>query len=170
MDIILTPEQAMFLLHYTLGGHGFESGTTKRTIAAVPEGNAGWKPEEHSRSAIELAYHIATSEEWFLKSVLSGSFNWDGEQVPAGITIASIVANYEKNVPALVAQVKAMPVEKLVAPISFFGMFNNSAVTYLGFMLNHTIHHRGQLSAYLRPMGGKVPNIYGGSYDEPMQG
>ena len=49
-------------------------------------------------------------------------------------------------------------------------MFNNSAVTYLPFMLNHSIHHRGQLSAYLRPMGGKVPNIYGGSYDEPMQG
>jgi uncharacterized damage-inducible protein DinB len=42
-------------------------------------------------------------------------------------------------------------------------------VIYLQFMLHHTIHHRGQLCAYLRPMGGKVPNIYGGSFDEPME-
>jgi uncharacterized damage-inducible protein DinB len=42
-------------------------------------------------------------------------------------------------------------------------------VMYLQFMLFHTIHHRGQLAAYLRPMGAKVPNIYGGSFDEPME-
>jgi uncharacterized damage-inducible protein DinB len=50
-----------------------------------------------------------------------------------------------------------------------FGMFNLPAVMYLQFMLNHSIHHRGQLSSYLRPMGAKVPSIYGGSFDEPME-
>ena len=44
------------------------------------------------------------------------------------------------------------------------------AVNYLLFALVHMVHHRGQLSAYLRPMGGKVPSIYGGSYDEPWRG
>jgi uncharacterized damage-inducible protein DinB len=68
----------------------------------------------------------------------------------------------------LIEAVRALPVEKLTAPISFFGMFNHSAIFYLGFMLNHSIHHRGQLAAYLRAAGGKVPNIYGGSFDEPM--
>jgi uncharacterized damage-inducible protein DinB len=48
-------------------------------------------------------------------------------------------------------------------------MFNLPAVMYLQFMLNHSIHHRGQLSSYLRPMGAKVPSIYGGSFDEPME-
>jgi uncharacterized damage-inducible protein DinB len=48
-------------------------------------------------------------------------------------------------------------------------VFNLPAVAYLGFLNNHSIHHRGQLAAYLRPMGSKVPNIYGGSFDEPMQ-
>ena len=43
------------------------------------------------------------------------------------------------------------------------------AVSYLGFLNNHCIHHRGQLATYLRPMGAKVPSIYGGSYDEPWQ-
>ena len=91
MDIVLTPEQATFLLHYSLGQHAFESGTTKRTIAAIPEAKRDWKPEEHSRTAIEIAYHLAGSEEGFLKSVLSGSFDWAGEKVPEGTTIASIV-------------------------------------------------------------------------------
>jgi uncharacterized damage-inducible protein DinB len=48
-------------------------------------------------------------------------------------------------------------------------VFNLPAVLYLGFLNNHTIHHRGELSTYLRPMGSKVPSIYGGSYDEPFQ-
>jgi uncharacterized damage-inducible protein DinB len=47
-------------------------------------------------------------------------------------------------------------------------MFNLPRVTYLQFMQKHMVHHRGQLSAYLRPMGAKVPSIYGGSADEPM--
>jgi uncharacterized damage-inducible protein DinB len=42
-------------------------------------------------------------------------------------------------------------------------------VFYLGFMNNHSVHHRGALATYLRPMGAKIPSIYGGSYDEPFQ-
>jgi len=44
------------------------------------------------------------------------------------------------------------------------------AVKYLVWTLVHMVHHRGQLTTYLRPMGSKVPSIYGGSYDEPWQG
>ena len=46
----------------------------------------------------------------------------------------------------------------------------NPAIVYLNFALVHGVHHRGQLSGYLRPMGGKVPSIYGGSADETWQG
>ena len=49
--------------------------------------------------------------------------------------------------------------------IDFRGLFQLPAVTFLHFGLNHSIHHRGQLSMYLRPMGAKVPAIYGESYD-----
>jgi len=52
--------------------------------------------------------------------------------------------------------------------IDFRGMFQLPAVAYLTFSLNHTIHHRGQLSTYLRAMGGKVPAIYGESYDSAL--
>jgi len=47
-------------------------------------------------------------------------------------------------------------------------MFQNAAVTYLGFLIRHSVHHRGQLAAILRGAGGKAPNLYGGSADEPM--
>jgi uncharacterized damage-inducible protein DinB len=49
--------------------------------------------------------------------------------------------------------------------IDFRGLFQLPAVTYVQVGLNHSIHHRGQLSMYLRPMGGTVPSIYGESYD-----
>jgi uncharacterized damage-inducible protein DinB len=56
----------------------------------------------------------------------------------------------------------------LLKSINFHNVFEFPAVVYLQLMVNHSIHHRGQLSAYLRPMGAKVPAIYGGSADEPI--
>ena len=56
-----------------------------------------------------------------------------------------------------------------MTPVGFFGVFNLPAVFYLGFLNNHSIHHRGELATYLRPMGSKVPSIYGGSFDEPFR-
>jgi uncharacterized damage-inducible protein DinB len=53
--------------------------------------------------------------------------------------------------------------------VDFFGMFKSPAVGLLGLANNHGIHHRGQLAAYLRALGSKVPAIYGGSADEPFQ-
>jgi len=57
---------------------------------------------------------------------------------------------------------------KLAQDITF-AMWTQPAVTYLSLDMSHGIHHRGQLSAYLRPMGAKVPSIYGPSADEPLQ-
>jgi uncharacterized damage-inducible protein DinB len=55
--------------------------------------------------------------------------------------------------------------EKLAEDIDFFGMMKMPAPALILFATKHSIHHRGQLSAYLRSMGGKVPNIYGSSGD-----
>jgi Uncharacterized protein conserved in bacteria len=49
--------------------------------------------------------------------------------------------------------------------VDFRGLFKFPAVNFLQVGLNHSIHHRGQLTMYLRPMGAKVPSIYGESYD-----
>jgi uncharacterized damage-inducible protein DinB len=55
--------------------------------------------------------------------------------------------------------------EQLARMIDFRGMLQWPAVSFIRLGLSHTIHHRGQLSMYLRPMGAKVPSIYGESYD-----
>ena len=67
------------------------------------------------------------------------------------------------------ARLAGASLESLAAPVSFFGMMEWPALGYLNFSMLHTAHHRGQLSSYLRPMGGKVPAIYGGSADEPLK-
>ena len=67
------------------------------------------------------------------------------------------------------ARVRGLSPEQLTRPIEFFGVFNFPAAMYLAFLNNHSIHHRGELATYLRPMGSKCPSIYGGSYDEPFE-
>ena len=66
-------------------------------------------------------------------------------------------------IPESYAQPDVFP--QLLQPIDFRGMFKMPALGYVQIAINHSIHHRGQLSMYLRPMGAKVPSIYGESYD-----
>jgi uncharacterized damage-inducible protein DinB len=84
--------------------------------------------------------------------------------------IADLVNWYETNFLRAASRVPAMTPEQLATPVDFAGVFKMPAVFHLGFVNNHSVHHRGQLAAYLRPMGSKVPSIYGGSADEPWNG
>jgi uncharacterized damage-inducible protein DinB len=111
---------------------------------------------------------------WFLDSIRTGQFAWDPEKVKAAEsqfqTVADVVAFYEKTFPEKLKAIQAMAPADLAKSISFFGMMEMPAASFLGMANNHSTHHRGQLAAYLRAMGSKVPAIYGGSADEPMQG
>jgi len=80
-----------------------------------------------------------------------------------------VVEFYKKEFPAALSKVRAMPADKLAATVDFFGLMQMPNATYLGFANNHSVHHRGQLAAYLRAMGSKVPPIHGDSADEPMR-
>ena len=163
----MTPDQAAFLRGFLFGSHQFEIPATKRVIAAIPAGQENYQADPKAMSAITLAHHIITTEIWFLKSVLAGSFGPEEIKMAEGTTIASLLETFDSEVPALTEQVNAMSPEDLAKPVSFFGMFEMPLVSYLSFMTNHTVHHRGQLAAILRPMGGKVPSIYGPSADDP---
>jgi uncharacterized damage-inducible protein DinB len=164
----MNPEQAALAAHMFTQGLEQEYAITKKVLAAVLEDNKHYRPDPNSRTAFELASHIAASDVWFLNGIANGEFG-PGEDRKFG-SIKDVVAFYEKEFPAALAKVKALPPDKLAKNVpAFGGMFNLPAVAYLGFLNNHSIHHRGQLAVYLRPMGSKVPSIYGGSYDEPMQ-
>ncbi|NOT28649.1 MAG: hypothetical protein HOP16_21415, partial [Acidobacteria bacterium] len=83
---------------------------------------------------------------------------------------AALVAFYSKTLPERLTALAALPGETLLTPISFFGMWEWPRVRFIAFANNHSMHHRGQLAAYLRAMGSKVPDIYGPSADSEKAG
>ena len=163
----LTPEQATFILTATaLPSLQAEHGVTKRVIAAIPADKADFRPDAIVRSAIDLAWHIAASETRFLDAVASGAFDYTGGTRPESVrTPNDVVDWYTERFAKAVDRLKQLAGDQLVRVIDFRGIFQFPAVIYVQVGLSHSIHHRGQLSMYLRPMGAKVPSIYGESHD-----
>jgi uncharacterized damage-inducible protein DinB len=149
------------MLNFLLPQLRQEFETTRKVIAAVPADTSAYKPSEKCMSGLDLASHIALAEAFFLRGVINGEFDWKDEKFADP---AAVLAYYDGAVPALFDQIESLPAEKLAQPITFHS-WTLPAVEYLALNLKHGIHHRGQLSAYLRPMGAKVPSIYGPSAD-----
>lgn len=168
----MTPDHAKAIADHFAALMEQEFATTCKVLAAVKDDTRDYRPDDKSRTAWELATHIATSDVWFLDSIVKGQFAFDpqaAKQAEAQFaTVDDIVAFYKQALPAKLSEVRAQSPEELARSVDFFGMFQSPAAGLLGMANNHSIHHRGQLAAYLRAMGSKVPAIYGGSADEPM--
>jgi uncharacterized damage-inducible protein DinB len=163
----MQPEQAEFLLQTVfLPGLKNEHRITAAVIQAIPPDKGGYRPDEVSKSASDLAWHIVSSEMMFLNGVTAGEFDFtpwprpESAKDPAGLALW-----YQENFDPLFEKLTKLSGEQLVKVLDFRGFFNLPAVMYLNFVLSHSVHHRGQLSTYLRPMGAKVPAIYGQSFD-----
>src|SRR5262249_25928624 len=143
-----------------------EHATTKRVIEAIPLDKGDYRPDAICKTALELAWHIVAAEKRFLLAVRSGAFDFSPITRPDSIRNSAQIAAWSDqmladNLPPL----EQLSGEQLVKIIDFRGLFQRPAVTFLQTCMSHSIHHRGQLSMYLRPMGAKVPAIYGESYD-----
>lgn len=161
----LQPEQGTFLLQMYLPALKNEHRTTKSVIEAIPD-RGDYRPDPNAKSAMELAWHIAAAQHRFLGGIAAGGFDFTPIHRPDSVLSSGDIAkwyadSFAKNSAAL----SALTGEQLVKILDFRGLFQMPAVMYLQFEMSHEIHHRGQLSTYLRPMGGKVPAIYGESYD-----
>jgi uncharacterized damage-inducible protein DinB len=164
-----TPEFAVGYRALMLDGFAREVETTKKVLAAIPEAKKDYRPDANARNAWELAWHIANTDVQFLDGIADLKFTMQNpppEEKPK--TVAELVEWYDKNMKRGMERVGALSPEQLTTPVEFF-MFSLPAAFYLGFLNNHSIHHRGELATYLRPMGSKVPAIYGGSFDEPLR-
>lgn len=166
----MTPEQASFLLNEIyLPQLRNEQKTTKRVIEAVPAGQRDYRPDPKSMTAWDLATHVASAEIFFLNGMAKGAFDRADGAIPESVkTPAELAAWYEENFAKAAAKLASTSPADLVKPTTF-AVYTLPAVAYGGFLMSHSLHHRGQLSAYLRPMGAKVPRIYGGSADEPFE-
>ena len=164
----MTPDQGKLLCKIFTDTCNHEAETTKKVIRAIPDDKKSYTPDPKSMTAHQLAWHIASAEVMFMDFVLSG-------KTPAGpppeppATIGAILDWYETNRKDRLNQLNEMSGENLAKSTPFFAGMEFPNVMYLDMMNRHAVHHRGQLSSYLRPMGAKVPAIYGPSADEPMQ-
>lgn len=166
----LSPEFALGLREVMLQGLGRELETTKKVLAAIPDAERDYRPDPKARTAWELAWHLASTDVQMADEIADHKFEMEPRFKEEPKNIKELVDWYDKNLNRALNRVRAMTPEQLTTPVDFLGVFNMPAVFYLSFVNNHSIHHRGQLAAYLRPMGSKVPSIYGGSADEPWPG
>jgi len=140
----------------------------KKILSSVPPDKGDYKPHANCRSAFELAWHLAVVEIWFLDAVIHRHFGETARMPPEVKTCGDVAQWHEENFAQRVPLLEALSGEDLTTPVDFIGLRNDPAVAYLNIAVRHSVHHRGQLSAYLRPMGGKVPAIYVESADEPF--
>ncbi len=165
----MQPQEARFLLNFLVPQIEQESKITRQVLAAIPEEQREYRPDAVSRSALELAWHIVSSDIWYLEGIIHGQFGSEEEKMPSQFkTVADITAWYDRNVPELIAELGSLTDQTLTRPVPFYGTYELPAVAYLSFLIAHTAHHRGWLCAYLRPMGAEVPTIYCGDSGEPL--
>ena len=161
----LKAEEAIVLQQHGLRMAKNEHAITRKVIQAVPVDKGDYRPDEVAKSAFDLAWHIAVAENRFIAGIVAGAFDFSGTRPEHIHTSADIVTWYTEQFETNYNGLAKLSSDQLVKIVDFRGMLQQSAVQYLQFAIHHTIHHRGQLSTYLRAMGAKVPSIYGESYD-----
>ena len=151
-------EKALFTNFWTT-----ESKTTRNVLARIPEGS-DYRPDPKSRTAKEIAWQIVCEEKMIIDALESGKAAWDPPSMPA--TMKEVLSAYEQQSEGMETRWNSLPAARWDGTLEFFGHQRPASPMAWGFLFD-IIHHRGQITTYLRPMGSKVPQIYGPSYDEP---
>jgi uncharacterized damage-inducible protein DinB len=152
-----------------------ESSTTRKLLSRVPGDKLSWKPHAKSMSIGQLAQHLATLPHWIGGSLLPGEFDMakgGGDLSPKeAASVEAVLKTFDESVAAAKAAMaqlddaKAMGLWTLRRGSTVIMEIPRLALVRT-ILLNHSIHHRGQLSVYLRLLDVPVPAIYGPSADE----
>ena len=140
-----------------------ESKTTRKVLARIPEGS-NYRPDLKSRTAQEIAWQIVCEEKMIIDALENGKAEWAPPPMPA--TMKELVDIYDDQSGRITQRWKALPEERWDGKLEFFGDRRPASPMAWSFLFD-IVHHRGQISTYLRPMGSTVPQIYGPSGDEP---
>ncbi|HKR65088.1 MAG TPA: DinB family protein [Thermoanaerobaculia bacterium] len=138
-----------------------------RVLRALPADQLSYRPHERSNTAAGIAWQLVEEQRSLADVIEKGSIQWEMRPMPDSLD--GIVAGWDAATEKLRAQLASVDDAKWSGNASM-SMGGDAAWTdtvgnmLWGFLLD-MIHHRGQLSAYIRPMGGKVPSIYGPSAD-----
>src|SRR5205085_4433866 len=128
----MQPEQATFLLSFLLPQIQNEHKLTKKVIEAVPVDRGDYQPDPRSMTALDLAWHIAGSECFFMDGASSGQFSsGDGKRPETVRSSADVAAWYAEHFKKSLEQASRMTPEQLLKSIDFHGVFNFPAIVYL---------------------------------------
>lgn len=152
-----------------------EMGTTRRLLERVPETDFGWKPHEKSMSLGQLSGHLANIPTWCTavleKSVFDLESIGDDAQPKEAQSRAALLQEFDAKTAAARANLAQRSDAELLSPWTLksggrevFTLPRISAIR--SFVMNHSIHHRGQLSVYLRLRNVALPAMYGPTADE----
>jgi uncharacterized damage-inducible protein DinB len=151
-------EQSLFIKFWT-----HESKTTRNVLARIPEGS-DYRPDPKSRTAQQIAWQIVCEERMIIDALESGKAEWTPPAMPAAMK--DVLEAYERQSAGMAERWKAVPADRWNGTLEFFGRQRPASPMAWSFLFD-IVHHRGQISTYLRPMGSTVPQIYGPSADEP---
>jgi uncharacterized damage-inducible protein DinB len=151
-------EKALFTKFWTQ-----EAATTHKVLSRIPE-RSNYRPDPKSRTAADIAWQIVCEERMIMEALEEGKSAWLPPTMPE--SARAIAATYQQQSADIIRRLNALPVKRWNGSIEFFGQARPSSEMAWSFLFD-IIHHRGQITTYLRPMGSTVPQIYGPSGDEP---
>lgn len=150
-----------------------EAANTRKMIERVPEKSFGWKPHDKSMTLGRLAYHICENPEWVNVTVDKDEIDFAAKEYvqKEAKSTEELLKVFDASLAEAVECLKNASDEKLLGN---WTMRNGEQVYFTmpklavlrSFVLNHIIHHRGQLSVYLRMLDIPLPQIYGPTADE----
>jgi uncharacterized damage-inducible protein DinB len=140
-----------------------EAKTTATVLSRIPEGSQ-YRPDPKSRTAQEIAWQIFGEERLLMDALESGKGVWAPAPVPS--TMKEIVDAYTAQSASIAERLAALPDARWEGTLDCFGKQRSCAPMAWSFLFD-IVHHRGQITTYLRPMGSTVPQVYGPSADEP---
>jgi hypothetical protein len=147
-----------------------EHQTTLKVLRAYPADRADYQPHPRSNTALKLAWTFVVENNIAL-AALRGPLNLGRGFPPPPATLSEVIAAYESSARELLNTLAETPDsrfgETIQFPVGPQAIGDYAVIEFIWFMLMDSIHHRGQLSVYLRCVGGKVPSIYGPTADEP---
>ena len=149
-----------------------EIATTRKLIERVPDDRLSWKPHERSMSIGALAAHLANLPWWGEVTLTQSEFDTAGiPRQPDPASRAEILLAFDRNAARTRTELVARSDAEFMAPWALKNGAHTiftmpKAAVWRSFVLNHLVHHRGQLSVYLRLLDVPVPSIYGPSADE----
>ena len=147
-----------------------EAASSRKCLERIPESLFSWKPHEKSMPMGYLSLLVAEIPKWIDATIVTGEIdfaNW--EHFEPKVT-ADLLKHFDENMKGAKKSLQNVTDEKLSEPFYLKNkglvLMSSSKMESVGQSINHLVHHRGQLSVYMRLNNIPVPSIYGPSADE----